>query len=458
MMKRFCTVVLALLPMMAMAQIEVTSLRVNQLDAPMGIAPDAPVTFSWMATSSDKGASQSAYEVSVHRGFIREWYSGVVKSDNSTAVRYEGRLYPDSRYTVTVRIWDNKGRVSNAFTSSFQTGLRFEDWKADMIGEYGEVRPLNFRRAVSLNKKIKRATAYISSHGVYEAYINGHRVGDAYMTPGWTTYKKRLQYQAYDVTTMLCRGDNVVAATVAPAWYTGMGRYNRGRSGDDVALLMQINIEYTNGEKVVVKSDDSWRMSATAKASGLVKNDIYDGATIDARLIDTYWSTINYSEDSQWQKPTLIDFDKHLLVASVSESVKAQKPIKAIKYIVTPAGEKVIDFGQNLVGWERAKLQGKAGDTIRIYHAETLDENGNFYTTNLRKARATSTYVMDGEGKGTFATTQTFYGFRYIKVEGVDADLNLEDFEAVPVWSSFDNVGSFSSSNPLVNQLQSNIW
>ena len=458
MMKRFYTVVLALLPMMAMAQIEVTSLRVNQLDAPMGIALDAPVTFSWMATSSDKGASQSAYEVSVHRGFIREWYSGVVKSDNSTAVRYEGRLYPDSRYTVTVRIWDNKGRVSNAFTSSFQTGLRFEDWKADMIGEYGEVRPLNFRRAVSLNKKIKRATAYISSHGVYEAYINGHRVGDAYMTPGWTTYKKRLQYQAYDVTTMLCRGDNVVAATVAPAWYTGMGRYNRGRSGDDVALLMQINIEYTNGEKVVVKSDDSWRMSATAKASGLVKNDIYDGATIDARLIDTYWSTINYSEDSQWQKPTLIDFDKHLLVASVSESVKAQKPIKAIKYIVTPAGEKVIDFGQNLVGWERAKLQGKAGDTIRIYHAETLDENGNFYTTNLRKARATSTYVMDGEGKGTFATTQTFYGFRYIKVEGVDADLNLEDFEAVPVWSSFDNVGSFSSSNPLVNQLQSNIW
>ena len=446
------------MPFMVLAQVELSDLRTNGLVEPMGINPEAQVSFGWIASSSEKGASQSAYEVSVYRGRIRVWYSGIVKSENSTSVNYEGKLYPDSYYSWQVRIWDNRGRASQSVSSTFHTSLRVADWQADMIGEKDVVRPVHFRHKVSLEKKIKRATAYITSHGVYEAYINGQRVGEAYMTPGWTSYKKRLQYQAYDVTQMLQRGENMLAAVVAPAWYTGMGQYNRGRYGKDVALLMQLNIEFTNGEKIVVKSDDSWRMSATAKASGVVKNDIYDGEMIDARLIDRSWTTNLYNEGSEWTKPQVMEFDKGVLVASESENVKAQKPVKAVKYIVTPKGERVIDFGQNLTGWERVKLQGNAGDTVRIYHAETLDENGNFYTTNLRKAKATSTYIMAGGAKSEFAPTQTFYGFRYIKVEGVDADLNLEDFEAVPVWSSFDNVGSFSSSNPLINQLQSNIW
>ena len=131
--------------------------------------------------------------------------------------------------------------------------------------------------------------------------------------------------------------------------------------------------------------------------------------------------------------------------------------IKPVKYIVTPKGEKVIDFGQNIVGWERVRLQGKSGDTVRIKHAEVLDDKGNFYTINLRRAKATSTYILSG-GEDYFEPRHTFYGFRYLKVEGVEGDLNLEDFEIVPVWSGFDNVGSFSCSNDVINQLQSNIW
>ena len=457
-MKRLFAVMLALLPIVAVAQVELSSLRVNRLDTPMGVSPEGPISFSWIATSQDKGASQSAYEVSVYRGMQRVWYSGVVKSDNSISVPYEGKLLPDTRYSWVVRVWDNKGRVSNPATSTWHTGLRAEDWQAELIGEADKIRPVNFRCQTTLSKKVKRATAYITSHGVYEAYINGKRVGDAYMTPGWTSYAKRLQYQAYDVTPLLQRGENVVAAVVAPAWYTGMGVQLRGRVGTDVALMMQVNIEYTNGEKVVLATDESWAMSATAKASGVVYSDIYHGGTIDARMIDDRWTTLSYADDAGWEKARVLPIDKRALIATVNECVKSQKPIKPVKYIVTPKGEKVLDFGQNIVGWERAKLQGKAGDTIRIYHAETLDEKGNFYTINLRKAKATSTYIMAGGEKREFATTQTFYGFRYIKVDGVEGDLNLEDFEAVPVWSNFDNVGAFSSSNPLINQLQSNIW
>ena len=458
MKKRVALLSFLLLPFMVVAQVKLSSLRVNGLEQPMGVDADAPLTFSWIATSTDKGASQSAYEIRVLRNGMPVWGSGVVQSENSTVVPYGGKLHPDSRYSWSVRIWDNRGRVSNTATSTWQTGLRREDWQAEMIGEVDKIRPVNFRCVATLTKKIKRATAYITSHGQYEAFINGRRVGDSYMTPGWTSYKKRLQYQAYNVTAMLCRGENVVSAVVAPGWYTGMGGYRRGKYGNDVALMMQINIEYTNGEKVVLVTDESWAMSATAKASGVVYNDIYNGESIDARMIDESWTTTAYADEREWVKAQKVAFDKSLLISTVNEQVKAQTPIKPIKYIVTPKGEKVLDFGQNIVGWERVKLQGKAGDTIRIYHAEVLDENGNFYTTNLRRAKATSTYIMDGGAKREFVPSLSFYGFRYLKVDGVEGDLCLEDFEAVPVWSNFDNVGSFASSNPLINQLQSNIW
>lgn len=457
-MKRIFAVVLSLLPLIAMAQIELTSLRVNRLDAPMGVSPEEPVVFSWIATTQEKGASQSAYEIRVFRNGIPVWFSGVVQSSESVAVPYEGKLYPDSRYTWSLRIWDNRGNISKTVKSSWHTGLRAEDWQAEFVGRRDLTAPINLRKVATVKRKIKRATAYITSHGQYEAFINGKRIGDAYMTPGWTSYNKRLQYQAYDVTSMLQVGENAIAAVVAPGWYSGIGFNKRRKYGDDLSLLLQINVEYTNGEKAVIATNDSWLMSATAKAAGLVYNDIYNGGTIDARLIDEKWTTTAYAVDEKWSKAEVIPVDKSVLVSTVNELPKSNKPIKPIKYIVTPNGEKVLDFGQNIVGWERAKLQGKSGDTIRIYHAETLDEKGNFYTVNLRSAKATSTYIMDGGEKREFATTQTFYGFRYIKVEGVESDLNLEDFEAVPVWSNFDNVGSFSSSNPLINQLQSNIW
>ena len=456
-MKRILSAMLALVPIIAVAQVEVTSLRVNRLDTPMGIDPDEPVELSWIVKSVDKNASQSAYEVRVMRSGMPVWFSGVVQSSESISVPCGVKLHPDSYYTFTVRVWDNKGRVSEKVKSWYTTGLRKSDWSADWIGENGKCRPINLRGKATLDKKIKRATAYITSHGQYEAYINGKRVGDAYMTPGWTSYRTRVQYQAYDVTALLQRGENVLAAMVAPGWYSGMGYRTRKSYGDDISLLMQVNVEYTNGEKVVLSSDKSWKMSATAKASGVVSNDIYHGETIDARLVDKSWTTTAYNEGAEWGAAEIVSQDKSAVVSTLNELCRAQKPIKPVKYILTPKGEKVIDFGQNIVGWERVKLQGKAGDTIRIYHAETLDENGNFYTVNLRTAKATSTYIMDGE-KREFAPTVTFYGFRYIRIEGLEGEPNLDDYEIVPVWSDFDNVGTFSSSNPLVNQLQSNIW
>ena len=459
-MRRFLTLVALLFPVMAFAQIEVSSLRVNKLADPMGISPDEKPVLSWITTSTTKNSTQTAYEVVVSSAGRRVWSSGKVASDNSTLVEYDGPNLPDTYYQWSVRVWDNHGKVSKRATGSWQTALKNDEWKAEWIGETMKRRPVNFRREATFAKPIKKATAYITSYGQYEAFINGVRVGDSYMTPGWTSYNKRLQFQAYDVTSMLKRGKNVVAAVVARGWNIGMGYRERisYREDEAIALLMQVNIEYADGTKECLISDGSWSMSATAKASGLVDNDIYDGATIDACLIDNSWSTTAYTEGAEWQKAQVLAIGKQNIITTVNESPKLQTPIKAVRYIVTPKGEKVIDFGKNVVGWERVKLQGKAGNVVRIYHAETLDEKGNFYTINLRKAKTTSTYIMDGGAKREFAPTMTFYGFRYLKIEGLEGDPDLADFEIVPVWSGFDNVGEFSCSNPIINQLQSNIW
>ncbi len=466
-MKKLLLLLLAAVPVAVSAQVSVGSLRVNGLGEAMGIEPCKKPVLSWIITSPEKNTVQTAYEVTVTTNGRKVWSSGRVTSDNSTRIVCDGEMAPDTRYDWSVRVWDNHGNVSRRASSFWHTGLRAEDWTGKWLSYTSteECRPVYFRTERTLPKKIRRATAYITSHGIYEAYINGRRVGNAYLTPGWTSYNKRLQYQAYDVTGALHSGANAIGVAVSPGWYAGgmgWGKVEkRYHYGNDLSLLMQINIEYTDGTRTTLCTDEEWRQSLAAdgsqqtKAGGITFANIYDGQCIDARTIDEKWATVKPA--SKWTEPARVaELPKDKLIATVNEPVIRHRSLKAVKYIVTPKGEKVIDFGQNIVGWERATLHGKAGDTIRIRHAEVLDKEGNFYTTNLRMAKATSTYILDGT-KRTLEPTHTFYGFRYIEVDGVEGDLNPDDFTAEVIYSGFDSVGEFSSSNTLVNRMQSNI-
>ena len=462
-MRKYLTAfALLLVPVALSAQVSVALLRTNSLVAPMGIATDERPVLSWVVESPQRNTMQTAYEIVVRCEGRTVWNSGRVQSDNSISVRYEGALQPDKRYDWSVRVWDNHGNVSRRTASSWHTGLRTEDWQAQWIACHsaGVPQPAHFRTQRTLPKAIKRATAYITAHGLYEAYINGSRVGNAYLTPGWTSYNKRLQYQAFDVTALLRKGANAVGAVVTAGWYSGGMNWGsparRFRYGDDVALLMQINIEYADGTTATIATDGSWEQSVGSAnaATGIVFANIYDGETIDTRLIDPKWAT---TDGTPWlERATVAAMDKSNIVPTLNEPVVKHRSLRAVKYIVTPKGERVLDFGQNIVGWERARLHGKAGDTVRIFHAEVLDKEGNFYTTNLRRAKATSTYILNG-GEAVVEPTMTFYGFRYIKIEGIEGDLNPDDFTAEVVYSGFDDVGSFSSSNPIIDRLQSNI-
>ena len=452
----------------ATAQVTVINLLTENLKEPTNIDSPTP-RFSWqLAEKSGNPVLQQAYEIEVDSTDVtggkvfRMWTSGRVQSAQSIYVPYKGgSLRSGRKYFWKVRVWDNYGKSSAWSQLSFwkMTLLSPADWQAKWIGTneknvFNGPAPL-LRTNFLLDKSVLTATAYITSRGFYEAKINGHKVGNAYLTPGWTSYNKRLQYQAYDVTNLLKGGENSIGVTLGSGWYRSpLGPYNPRPEfyGKDLALLLQIKITYSDGSEKLIVSDENWKSSTGA----LRFAEVYDGCTIDTRLEQQGWSTTGFN-DANWQPVKVLSFPKNNLIATYNEPVIKHEIFKPVKILLTPKGEKIIDFGQNLVGWVSVSARGKAGDSIKISHAEVLSKAGNFYTENLRSAKAQNIYILKDTGKHVFEPQFTWQGFRYIKVEGVKGELNPADFTAVAIYSDMKGTGSFSCSNPLLNQLQHNI-
>jgi alpha-L-rhamnosidase len=437
------------------------NLLTENLSNPIGIDIKQP-RFSWQLLSDQRNVSQTAYEIIVSNNKATVWKTGKVVSGQSVQVPYAGStLQSGKKYTWKLRVWDNNGKPSSwSDLVFFQTAFfQTNDWKAKWIeAGYAEDslhRPAQyFRKEFPVTKKITAATAYITAHGMYEAQINGKRVGDYYLTPGWTSYNKRLQYQVYDVTNFLTAGKNAIGIITGNGWYRGVLAWggNKDSYGKKDAVLCQVDITYSDGTSTTIVSDDSWRSS-----TGSIRfAEIYDGETIDAREEKTGWSAAEYT-DAGWAGVHVQNYPNDNLLATYNEPVKKHEIFKPVKIFTTPKGEKIIDFGQNLTGWVLLKANGNAGDKISIQHAEVLDKEGNFYIENLRAAKATATYFLSGKGEETFEPHFTFYGFRYIKIEGFPGEIKPEDFTAVALYSDMKSTGTFTTSNPLINQLQHNI-
>jgi alpha-L-rhamnosidase len=449
------------------AQLKVEHLLTENLANPICIDEQAP-RFSWQITENDKqNVMQTAYEIKVSEasasGKIKQevWNSGKVSSDQSQYVPYAGSsLKAGGRYVWQVRVWDNYGKSSGWSEGWWQMGLLTpNDWTAKWItlGYTEDVMlqasPL-FRKSFHLNKKIKYAIAYITAHGLYEASINGQRVGDAYLTPGWTSYNKRLQYQAYDVTSLLKDGDNAVGAVLGSGWYRGHVGYDPTPNlyGKDIALLFQLQVTYDDGTTAQIVSDGSWKSS-----TGNIRNsEIYYGETIDDRKDQPGWNTTTF-EDKDWSGVMVQDFPKNILVATYNEPVKQHETFKPVRIFKTPKGDQIIDFGQNLVGWVSFNVKGNPGDTVKLLHAEVMDKAGEFYTDNLRTAISTDVYVLNGKGEETFHPHFSWQGFRFVKVKGYPGEIKPEDFTAIALYSNMRSAGTFTCSNPMLNQLQHNI-
>ncbi|MFE6075859.1 family 78 glycoside hydrolase catalytic domain [Paenibacillus sp. NPDC057886] len=439
----------------------VSHLRCEYRINPIGLDITSP-RLSWHLQSDRRNCVQSAYQIQLSRTEDLdqiEWDSGKKSSDQSIHVELD-HWVPEARtrYYYRIRAWDRAGDESNwSETAYFETGfMGSEDaWQAEWItvdppSQQDESCP-RLRTLFELKKPVAAARIYVTALGLYELHLNNQRVGEAYFTPGWTSYSKRLQYQVYDVTDQLQNGQNILGAYLGDGWYKGHLGWEKKQKiyGTNTGLLLELHIHYTDGSEERIVSDRNWKSSPSAIRS----SDIYMGETYDARM-ESEWQD---SSLVQWSPVRVLDYSKEIIIAQENVPVMPIEQIKPIALLTTPLGDRVLDMGQNMVGWMRFSIQGETGHTVELLHAEILDHKGNFYTENLRGATQCIRYTLKGGGVETYEPRFTFQGFRYVNLIGFPDEIRLEDFTGVVLHSNMERTGDFKSSSPLVNQLHHNI-
>ena len=448
---------------------KINNLKTEYKTNPLGIDVLVP-RLSWEIESDLRDTKQAAYRITSAASVeqLREqkdllWDSGKQTSDQSVHVEYGGPgLNSRQRVYWQVQVWDNHGHEAvSSETACFEMGLDTDQWHAQWItqpwdNDLDKATPCPYlRKAFSIDKPIASARIYASGLGLYELELNGQKVGDELFTPGWTNYHKRLQYQVYDVTDQLVAGENTLGSILGDGWYRGHFGWwdnNRNNYGEALGLLLQLEIRFEDGSQSTIVTDESWK----ATTGPLLASDLYDGETYDAQLEMPDWSSAGF-DDSDWQAVALLDHTKETLVASIGEPVKRICEIKPVEFLVTPKGEQVFDLGQNMVGWVRLQVQCKAGHKVTLKFAEVLDQEGNFYTDNLRKIACTDTYILKGTGQETYEPRFTFHGFRYVQVQGYPGELTNDSITGIVIHSDMKPTGSFTCSDPMINRLQQNI-
>ena len=439
---------------------------VNGRANPLGIAAD-DISMAWAIAADERGTVQGAYQIRVGTTTARDdvWNSGRIVSDRQVDVTLPGdrHLQPATRYFWQVKVWDGAGVESKwSAPAWFETGLLSPadwsgaKWIAAPTTNAAATRPL-LRDVVKLTKKVKCARIYASAHGLYQLSINGQKVGDEFLAPGWTDYNKRIQAQTYDVTPLLRKGNNIMGAALGDGWYRGnVGMSWRDVYGNTLALVMKLQVTYTDGSTENFVTDGNWR-----SADGpFVQADLEDGEKYDARLEQPGWNGVGF-DVSSWKPVAVVSDDLSKLVPQPDEPVCATEMLPARTRTEPKPGAYVFDLGQNMVGVARVKLTGKKGQTIRIRYAEELyrlgERKGQIYTDNLRKAKATDTFTFGHNEAVIYQPTFTQHGFRYIEISGVDTPPAINDVQGVVLGSDLSDIGDLQLSNPMLNQLVRNI-
>ena len=426
---------------------ELYDFRAEYQKNPADISVKCP-RFSWKMRSEERDVRQLSYRLQVSCGGREMWDSGVTRSDQSVLVPYGGKeLLPETVYRVKVTVEDNYNHTEES-ELVFETGIFDpETFSADMITHDFEAEekacPIFFRH-FTVKKKVARAFAYATAQGVYELYINGRQAGDLRMAPGWTSYRNRLMYQKYNITGLLAgeSEENTVEIAVGNGWYKGYLGFDEkpNHYGDRVGVFAELHIFYTDGSQEIVKTDTDWKV----RTGQILESEIYFGETVDTTVENFREGTV-----------CAVDFDKSVLCPQENEPVRVTERLKPVKIFTDPAGNRLVDFGQNMTGVVELTVKGEKGQKVVVSHAETLDRDGVFYTETLRTAKSVDTYILNGEEQ-VLRPHFTFHGFRYAKIEGLD-EPGEEMFAGCVMHSDMEEIGSFCCSNEKVNRLQSNI-
>jgi alpha-L-rhamnosidase len=449
------------------------SLRCEYRVDPMGIDVLQP-RLSWIVSSAERGQGQTAYQILVagdeaelggDRGDL--WDSGKVPSDETMAVVYAGKpLASHQRGFWKVKVWDGQGRPSAwSAAASWSMGLlQPSDWKAEWIGHDKEHEastaglvlppPAHLRITFRVEKPVRRAVVYTTSLGIHDLHLNGRRVSEDYFNPGWTDYTRRAYYRAYDVTGRVQAGNNALGAILADGWYSGYVGFGKKRDhyGKHPRLLAQLHIEYADGSTQDVATGPDWK----AKTGAIREADFLMGESHDARRELHGWDSPGH-DNAGWESVAVGAELKPLVQAHPGPPVRPFAELKTTSIKEPKPGVYVLDMGQNFAGVPRLRVTGEPGQTITLRFAERLNPDGTVYTTNLREARCIDTYICAGKGEETWSPRLTFHGFQYVEITGLKSAPTPETVTGIALSSDTPVVGQFKSSDPMLNQLHSNI-
>ncbi|MBI1185154.1 Bacterial alpha-L-rhamnosidase [bacterium] len=455
---RYSLILLLSLIFHAAQALNISHLRVEHLENPIGIDFENP-RFSWVLESKEMAVVQEAYELEIFENGERIWHSGKKKSDNCYLVETDFKPQPKTRYQWQVRVWDNHKNTAQSAKTYFETGLMQLPFEAKWIAAPWDENPRDqnpvwcLRKEFTVTDKAEFARVYATAYGMYEIFINGIRLGNRELAPGWSSYGKRLKYQTYEVDEMLNIGQNVLSVRLAQGWYQGRIGY-RGKNDENknhMALLLQLEINNNDGSISKTTTDESWRIGT----GGLRVASIYDGEVFDDRYESEGWNTARF-DDSRWEQAKVLDLGYANLVADDEPPVTVIGSMNTVSQIVLDNNEVVYDFGQNLVGRVQLELNIAKPAEIVIEHAEILDENGEFYTDNLRSAKAAVVLRLSKKGQIQYTPSFTYMGFRYVRISGI-APSEIKAVHAQILSSQLERIGVFSCSDKMINRLYSNI-
>jgi hypothetical protein len=467
-----------------------SKLKCSGLENPEGVGMTP--TFSWDLTSDKRGQKQTAWQIiigsdkSVTDKFIGDiWDSGKQTSEKSDWISFHGHpLLPGEKYFWRVRVWDKNGEPSLwSETGEFITGLfKKEDWgsakwigyeeipdslllvpgvhgNGDNLGEKAKKRVTvpYFRKVFSVSKKITSAYLFISGLGQYELYINGNKIGDRFLAPGWTDYRSKCFYNTYNITSEITKGKNAVGVIVGNGFYN----INRERYRKLVIaygapkLILKLEVRYNDGSKEIVTSDETWKVSP----SPITFSSIYGGEDYDAGLEQDGWNDAGFN-DEKWRNALTVKEPSGMLEPEMDYPVKVSEVID-YKKISEPAKNTFIyDFGQNASGIIKIKLKGKKGEEVRFTPGELIGDDSLVYQDATGRPYYFS-YTIKGESEETWIPRFTYYGFRYIQVNGA-VPAGIPDHENIPVLNeikllhtrnSSPEAGTFKCSSELFNSV-----
>ncbi|MFD3454865.1 family 78 glycoside hydrolase catalytic domain [Streptomyces sp. NPDC058691] len=426
----------------------------------LGIGVTEP-RLSWSTPPGTE--TQDGYEIEIDRGGDIH-RTGRITGPDQVLVPWPGTpLTSRERALVRVRLWTGTDEPSPwSAPAAVEAGLLEPgDWRAVPVGAAwpeepdSDRRPARVRRDFALSRPITRARLYITAHGLYEAEINGHRVGDDTVSPGWTVYGERLRYYTYDVTSLLTEGANTIGAWLGDGWYRGRFGFDGGHRdlyGSDQSLIAQLEVTHDDGSTTVIATDPTWQ----ASAGPILFSGLYDGETFDARLHDARWSTPHGGRGGHWEPVATGSRNPDTLIAPKGAPVRCTQEVRPATVTTKAEGRYVLDFGQNLVGRLRITVDGPAGTTVTLRHAEVL-QDGELATRPLRLAAATDTYILDGAGEQSWEPRFTLHGFRYAEVSGWPGELTGDAVVARVYHTDMARTGWFECSDPMVNRLHENV-